>query len=74
MVGYFYAKGFGVKKNQQKAIQFYKKGCQLNDSDSCTLLGYYYYKKGDIKQAKTLLNKACKLGNNDACNYLGGLK
>jgi len=74
MVGYFYDKGFGIKKDSKKAITYYEKGCQLNDSDSCTILGYYYYKgkviKQDVKKALVLLKKACKLGNKDACNYI----
>jgi len=72
MVGYMLDKGIGgIEKNHQKAIKFYKKGCELNDADSCTLLGYYEYKSGNKEKAKKLLKKACKLGNKDACNYLG---
>jgi len=74
MVGYMLDKGIGnIKKDHQKAINFYKKGCELNDADSCTLLGYYEYKNGDKEKAKKLLKKACGLGNKDACNYLGKL-
>ncbi len=74
MVGFFYDKGFGVKKDHNKAILFYKKGCELNDKDSCTLLGYYEYKTKNIKEAKKLLQKACNLGNKDACDYLNKIK
>ncbi len=71
MAGYFYDKGFGdIPKNHKLAIKFYKKGCALNDADSCTLLGYNAYKNKDYKKAKRLLEKGCKLGNKDACNYL----
>jgi len=70
MVGYFYDKGFGtIQKNQKLAIQYYKKGCYLKDADSCTLLGYKAYKKGNKQEAKKLLDKGCKLGNKDACKY-----
>jgi len=70
MAGYFYEKGFGkIKKNHNLAIKFYKKGCSLKDADSCTLLGYDAYKKGNLKEAKKLLKKGCDLGNKDACNY-----
>ncbi len=74
MVGFFYDKGFGVKKNHKEAIKFYKKGCKLEDADSCTLLGYYAYQEGKKQEAKELLNKACKLGNKDACNYLNKIR
>jgi len=70
MAGYFYDRGFGVDKNPKIAIDFYKKGCSLGDGDSCTLLGYKAYKKGNFKKAKELLKQGCKLGNKDACNYL----
>jgi len=71
MAGYFYDKGFGdIKKNHNLAIKFYKKGCSLGDADSCTLLGYNAYKKGNLRKAKKLLKKGCQLGNKDACNYL----
>ena len=71
MAGYFYDRGFGdIKKNHNLAIKFYKKGCSLGDADSCTLLGYKEYKKGNKTKAKKLLKKGCKLGNKDACNYL----
>ncbi len=70
MVGYFYDKGFGtIQKNKKLAIDYYKKGCYLKDADSCTLLGYKAYKRGDKKEAKELLEKGCKLGNKDACKY-----
>jgi len=74
MVGFFIDKGFGVEKNHKKAVEFYKKGCNLNDSDSCTLLGYYAYQNSNKQKAKEYLNKACKLGNQDACNYLNKVK
>ena len=70
MAGFFYAKGFGkISKNNTLSIDYYKKGCALGDADSCTLLGYQAYKKGDKKEAKKLLEKGCKLGNKDACKY-----
>jgi len=72
MVGYMLDKGIGgIQKDHEKALKFYQKGCELNDADSCTLLGYYEYKNGDKEKAKKLLKKACELGNKDACNYLG---
>lgn len=70
MAGYFYDKGFGnIQKNKKLSIDYYKKGCSLGDGDSCTLLGYKAYKKGNKKEAKELLKKGCKLGNKDACKY-----
>ena len=69
MVGYFYERGFGVNKNHDLAIKFYKKGCSLGDADSCTLLGYEEYKKRNLKEARKLLKKGCELGNKDACRY-----
>ena len=71
MAGFFYQKGFkDIKKDEKLAIKFYKKGCSLGDADSCTLLGYEAYKKGNLKKAKELLKKGCELGNKDACNYI----
>ena len=71
MAGYFYDRGFGkINKDHNLAIKYYKKGCSLGDGDSCTLLGYEAYKKGNLKKAKELLKKGCDLGNKDACNYM----
>ena len=75
MAGYLYDKGLGnIPKNHIVAIKFYKKGCNLNDGDSCTLLGYEAYKNKDNQKAKEYLEKGCKLGNKDACKYLKKIK
>lgn len=68
--GYFYFKGWGSAKNTQLANKYYKKGCEFGDSDSCALLGYETYSKGNKLEAKKLIDKACKLGNKTACSYL----
>jgi len=68
--GYILFNGLGgITKDKEKALELYKKGCEYNDADSCTLLGYNMYEK-DKKESKKLIEKGCKLGNKDACKFL----
>ena len=71
----FYA-GFAyeVGKDFAKARQFYKKGCELNNAESCFNLGAMYHNGKVVRQnwyeARELFGKACDLGYQDGCkNY-----
>lgn len=71
----FYA-GFAyeVGKDFAKARQFYKKGCELNNAESCFNLGTMYHNGEVVRQnwyeARELYGKACDLGLQEGCkNY-----
>ena len=40
-MGVMYAKGTGVKKDEFKAVEFYKKACDLDDGFECFNLGVH---------------------------------
>ena len=65
-----------IFKDLKKAIEFAKKGCDLNnDADGCASLGYNYKYGYGITKDLTLANKynkkACDAGSGRGCNYLG---
>lgn len=37
MVGHLYKEGKGVKRDYQKASEYFKKACDLGDIESCSL-------------------------------------
>ena len=70
-----YAKGQGVKQDYKKAIELFKKACDLGDATGCYNLGVFYAKgqgvKQDYKKAAELFKKACDSGNVIGChNYI----
>jgi len=74
-IAWHYSQGKGVGKNIKKAIQYYKRGCQLGDTESCSSLGYHYqYGKGvkpNLKEAAKYYDKACILKDKSSCFTLG---
>jgi len=77
MLGILYAKGDGVAKDIQRAIELYRKACDAGDAWGCSNLAFKY-KNGnglekDMKQAATLFEKACLAGNGQSCNEAGRL-
>jgi len=56
-------------------MEFYKKGCELNNKWGCFELGEsYYYVNKDIGKAKKFYKRACELGDNDSCEILKKLE
>lgn len=72
-LGLLYALGTGSQnqKEPQRAVSFFKKGCQGGYVESCIHLGKAYLQgKGietDQKRGQELLQKACKQGYKVAC-------
>ena len=69
-VGEMYFFGKFVKDNTQTAATFYKKACDLNDSEGCSTLGELYGNgvlHYDLKKILFYYEKACQLGDFDAC-------
>ena len=54
---------------------YYKRGCNLNDSESCAMLGWLYkdgkYIKRNVKESLKYFDKACHLKDNVTCSFLG---
>ena len=64
-IGDLYAKGYGVDKSPDKAIDFYTKAASGGDAESCFKLGELYEKESqpDMKQALFWYKKGAELGN-----------
>lgn len=74
--GYMYYSGdAGVAKNYTKARSLTRKGCELNDTESCLGLGFMYEKGNgvakDEAKALDLFEKACSLDEGGGCLYAG---
>jgi TPR repeat protein len=65
----------GVKQDYFKAVEFYRKSCDLNDGFSCVLLGFSYAEGEGVKQddfkAVAFYQKACDLNDGIGCVNLG---
>ena len=72
-LGYLYEHGDGVKKDMNKALNYYKKAvsgekklCNSGDLQACYELGYMYEKgygvSKDVNKAQELYKKACNNG------------
>jgi|TARA_R110002033_G_scaffold9971_4_gene32765 TPR repeat protein len=55
----FYEKGFGVEKNLEKAVEYYKRVARSNDSVS-NFLGNYYRKRKDYENARKYFSYAAR--------------
>ncbi len=77
MIALLYEKGLGTDKDIEKAINYYKRASELNNSKALNTLGYYYYSgvnvEKDIEKSKYYLEKASELNNSEAINNLGFL-
>ncbi len=66
-LGDMYFIGYGVKKDEKKAKEFYRKACKLRYSYGCINLADFYSGKEALKLYKT----ACNLNNSRACYKVG---
>jgi TPR repeat protein len=66
-----YLNEWGVKKNESAAIEWLKKGVQLQHSLCITKLGIIYFYGNNQLESYELLVKAAKLGSGAAMNMLG---
>ncbi len=57
-----YYRGIGTAVNKTKAKEYDKKGCELNDIDSCENLAEILYKDDkNVASAKYYFNKTCNM-------------
>ena len=64
-----------VSKDKSKAIQFYKKACELNDAKSCKNVGIMYYNgegiaSKNVSEALKFYKKACELNDTKSCKHI----
>lgn len=70
LLGHLYYRGNGMKQDIDKAIQYYKKSCDLGDNYACGHIGFIYYKKEDFKRAKDIFAKSCEKLEGNSCGLL----
>lgn len=73
-IGFAYQKGEGVRQDFIKAMESYKKACNLKYAGACNNIGYFYHNGLGVKRnfslAKQYYGKACDLGEQMGCdNY-----
>lgn len=73
-IGLAYQQGEGARQDFIKAMESYKKACNLKDAGACNNIGYFYEYGLGVKQnrplAKQYYGKACDLGLQLGCdNY-----
>lgn len=72
-LGHTYELGEGVAVDIKKAVDLYKKACDLNPW-TCSMLGDAYLRGSGVEKskpkAKELYSKACSAGSDDGCDAL----
>lgn len=72
--------GKGCKADQQRSFEYFKKGCNLGDKDSCLYAGLMCVAnnektniKRDYPAGMAFLKQSCDGGSNNGCFYLSAL-
>jgi TPR repeat protein len=68
IVGKFYEKGFGIKKDESIAFKWYMKACKQNNSNGYFEAGYCYYYGCGIEKNKKKAFEFCQLAANNGLN------
>ena len=66
MVGYFYDHGIGIRKDQAKAIYWYRRAARIDDAVAFYNLGLCYLGAKNRARAKFWLGKAAANGDEEA--------
>lgn len=79
MFGDRYRKGtYGLAKSGEKALEYYKKGCELKHKGMCHAVGVMYFEGKSVpkstEKAKEYLKKGCDLKNYLSCMGLKDLE
>lgn len=77
LLGFLYRDGQGARQDYGKAMQYYKKACDLDDGNGCMQMGILYYNgqgvQRDLNRARELSDKSCKLNYEYGCIMLGSI-
>ena len=65
------AKEYDNQNNTDKAIEFYKKACELNYAIGCNKVGEKYLNLKKNEYAKIFFSKACVLNHHESCVSYG---
>ena len=75
--GLDYQKGTDtIKIDENKALKYLEKGCELDNAESCGNLGLYYGKNNEnrnLEKSFKYSEKACNLNNPDGCFIIGSM-
>ncbi len=75
MMGFLFEQGLGGKKDEARAVAYYRQAAEKNDPDALVALGQLGLEtKGQISAAETqsFLTRAADVGRADAAGMLGG--
>lgn len=75
MMGFMFENGLGGKKDEARAVAYYRQAAEKNDADALTALGRLGLEhKGQISPAETqsFLTRAAESGRPEAASLLGG--
>lgn len=72
-IGFFYDTGLAVRKNEKRALYWYKKAAKHGSCSAYSNIGTIYRDKKDFKRARFWFQKALKAGDGDAALELGKL-
>ncbi|HJF82550.1 tetratricopeptide repeat protein [Helicobacter pullorum] len=68
----------GIKKDATKAMELYRRACDLGNTEGCTELGDNYARghgvRQDYKKAMEFFGKACDLGEQKGCDAYKEMK
>lgn len=73
--GFVYLREYGATRDIIKTVEYWQRGCALDDAASCRLVGELYSYDEDIEDrvlARILLHKACERGDQISCLDLEG--
>ena len=69
-----YARGNGVVKDEERALELFRLGCELNGASAFTELGVFTEKgilvPKDELRAIELYRRGCELGDPEGCNRM----
>lgn len=66
VVGQFYERGEGVKKNEEAAVYWYRRAAQNGDYSAANNVGCIWRDRGNLARALQWFKRAAKLGDADA--------
>ena len=58
-------------KNDEKALEFYNKACDIDHTEPCYEIGLIYSQKKEKKKAREFFKIACDGGMKKACKKIG---
>ena len=65
-VGYFYDRGLGVRRNQEKALYWYRRNYARGEASGANNIATVYRDRGDLKRAISWFLKAVEMGDDGA--------